>query len=134
MRKMFLKQFGHPKAQYGVRFFLEDITRYNWNTRLGLVLGEGEHIEATVIYGTPDALEAYRLRGERRRSLKDIVIDDWHSACAIIKSPTKTIYLFVEEKMNGCLLRTDQDEDAVADDEASGHFIEHDYDPNAPKR
>ena len=128
MRKMFLKQFGRSRAEYGTRFFLEDVSRYNWKTRLSQILGEGDPVEATVIYGSPDALEAHTLRGERRRSLRDIVIDDWFAACAIVRGPEKTIYLFVQPKMNGCLLRTDES-DMVDEEDGPPALIEHDAAP-----
>ena len=130
MRKMFLKSFGFPRAQFGVRFFNEDVFRQNWKTRLSNLLGvDGGHVEVTIIYATPDALEAHTLRGERRRSLRDIVIDDWQSACAIIRSPSKVVYLFVEEKMNGCLTRTVflDGEEGESEEELVG-LIEHDAD------
>ena len=87
MHTLFLRTFGLPKAKFGNRFFKDAATYVNWENKLGSYFGqEGEHIYATVIYGSPDKLEAYELRGERRRSFKDIVIDDWHAACAIARA------------------------------------------------
>ena len=81
-----------------------------------------------MIYGTPDSLEAHTFRGERRRTLKDVVVDDWHSACAIIRSPGKTIYMFVEEKMNGCLTRTVYADGYEETEEEFVGLVEHDQD------
>lgn len=125
MRKIFLKGFGHPKATFGSRFFLDDVFRHNWKTRLAQLLGEvGGNIEAIVIYATPDALEAHLLRGERRRSLRDVIVDDWHAACAIIRASDRVVYLFIEPKMGGCLTRTV----LLDSEEPEAHFIEHDDD------
>ena len=105
MHKYFLKSFGVPKAQFGNRFFMEDAQYRNWDMRISSFVGEGEHIEATVIYGSIDALEAHHLKGERRRTLRDIIIDDWQAACAIIRSKEANIFVFVEPKMRGCMVR-----------------------------
>ena len=111
MHKQFLKFFGQPKAQFGNRFFMEDSVYQNWDTKLAsLGAGTVSHVEVTVIYGSPTELQAYGLRGEPRRSLHDIVIDDWHSACAIVRAGDTTIYVFVEPKMKGCVIRVTQTE------------------------
>lgn len=107
MHKMFLKQFGTPKSQFGNRFFVDGVSFQNWETRFSILgAGESGSLEATVIYGSPDRLEAHQLRGETRRKLRDVVIDDWHAACAIVRSPRATFYVFVEPKMRGCIVRT----------------------------
>lgn len=111
MHKLFLKSFGTPKAQFDNRFFGDDAVFQNWDTKLSsLMLAEG-HAEVTVIYGSPDALEAHWMRGELRRTLRDIVIDDWHAACAIVRLEHKTLYVFVAPKMRGCIVKTVQEED-----------------------
>jgi hypothetical protein len=115
MHKRFLKTFGVPKAAFGNRYFMEDATFRDWDTRLSSLLpADVATVEVEVIYGSPDALEGWRLKGETRRSLRDIVIDDWHGACAIIRAEGTTIYLFVEEKIRGVLIRIvkGDDEDA----------------------
>jgi hypothetical protein len=111
MHKLFLKSFGIPKAQFGNRFFMDDSVFRNWDTKvLGLISDVGEHIEVTVIYGSPDHLEGHWLRGQSRRTLRDIVIDDNHAACAIVHGGTSTLYVFIEPKMKGCIVRTVQSE------------------------
>ncbi len=106
MHKRFMKIFGVPKAVFGNRFFMEDAVYHKWDSRLA-VLGahHATHVEVTVIYGSPDKLEAHWLRGETRRTLRDIVIDDWFAACFIVRSPEVTMYGFIEPKMQGCVLR-----------------------------
>jgi hypothetical protein len=107
MHKKFLKTFGVPKAQFGNRFFVDDVAFRNWDTKLAALLPpEVKQVEATVLYGSPDALEGHRLKGEPRRSLKDLVIDDWHAACAIVRAGGTSVYVFVEPKMRGCAVRT----------------------------
>ena len=107
MHKAFLKTFGAPKAKFNNRFFNDDAVFQNWNTRLEQ-LAPGEHgkAEVIVIYGSPERLEGHLLRGELRRSLRDVIMDDWHPACAIIRTSRATLYLFVEPKMRGCIIRT----------------------------
>ena len=105
MHKHFLKNFGVPKAQFGNRYFKEDAQYRNWNMRLAQFIGEGEQVLVTVIYGSPDALEAYQLRGDRRRTLRDIIIDDWQAGLAIVMSKEANIFVFVEPKMRGCMVR-----------------------------
>src|SRR5947209_19571868 len=59
MRKKFLQFFGVARAQFGNRFFMEKAAFYDWNTKLlGIGAGEVSHVEVTVIYGSPDSLEA----------------------------------------------------------------------------
>src|SRR5258707_1707000 len=86
MHKKFLQFFGVPKAQFGNRFFKEDAIFQDWDTKLSSLGAEDQgHIEVTIIYGSPEQFAAYWLRGEARRSLRDIVIDDWQAACAIVR-------------------------------------------------
>jgi len=123
MHKMFLKIFGAPKAQFGNRFFVDEAVFRNWDTRLTALVGEGEHVEATVIYGSPDSIEAHALRGERRRTLRDIVIDDWQAACAIVRAGNSQLYVFIEPKMRGCIVRSVRGEGEEA---PAPEFLEHD--------
>ncbi len=111
MHKEFLKWFGTPKGRFGNRYFMDDAQYRNWDSKLSQLAGEGEHVEVVVIYGSPDKLEGHALRGERRRSLRDIVIDDWHSACCIVRAGTTTAFVFVEPKMRGCMVRIINSED-----------------------
>lgn len=107
MHKQFLKLFGLPKAKFGNRFFVDEAVYQNWDTKISTLARVGEgHVEATVIYGSPDELEAHRFRGEPRRTLRDVVVDDWQAACAIVHAGPTTLYLFVEPKMRGCIVRT----------------------------
>ncbi len=110
MHKLFLKTFGNPKGQFDNRFFGDDSVFQNWDTKLSSVMLADGHAEVTVIYGSPDELEGHWMRGEVRRSLRDIVIDDWHAACAIVRVEGKTLYVFVGPKMRGCIVRTVQDD------------------------
>lgn len=105
MRKHFLKLFGVPKAQFGNRYFPDDAQYRDWNMKLSALIGEGDPVEAVVIYGSPEALEAHQLKGERRRTLRDIIIDDWQAACAIVRAGETTLFVFVEPKMKGCIVR-----------------------------
>ena len=108
MHKRFLKTFGVPKAAFGNRFFLDDAVFWNWDTRLDQMLpSDVESVEVEVVYGSPEAIEGWRLsHGAMRRSLRDIVIDDWHAACAVVRAGGTTLYVFVEPKIWGCLVRT----------------------------
>lgn len=111
MHKLFLKTFGNPKGVYDNRFFRDEAAFQNWDAKLSsLMLADG-HADVTVIYGSSDTLEAHAMRGEVRRSLRDIVIDDWHGACAVVRSGTKTLYVFVAPKMRGCIVRSVQTDD-----------------------
>lgn len=106
MKKSFLRTFGVPKAAFGNRFFLDSSAYHNWDTKISTLAGEeGGHVDVTVIYAGPDRMEGHSLRGERRRSLRDIVIDDWHLACAIVRAGRADLYVFVEPKMRGCIVR-----------------------------
>jgi hypothetical protein len=64
----------------------------------------------TVIYGSPDAIEGHQLRGQVRRTLRDIVIDDWFAAAAIVRGGGMNLYVFVEYKMKGCIVLSIKDE------------------------
>lgn len=107
MHKRFLKTFGVPKAAFGNRFFSDDAVYRDWDTRFSSLLPpETADVEVEVIYGSPEELEGWRLRGETRRTLRDVVIDDWHAACAIVRAGSTTLYLFVEPKIRGVLVQT----------------------------
>ena len=123
MHKLFLKSFGQPKAQFGNRFFADEATYQSWDTRLSALGANASHVETIVIYGSPEKLEAHWLRGESRRTLRDIVIDDWHAACAIVRGGARTFYVFVEPKMRGCIVRVVRNPDAEDEEEAT--LIEH---------
>jgi hypothetical protein len=110
MHKLFLKSFGQPKAKFGNRFFSDDATYRNWDTKISSLAGDGEHVEATIIYASTEALEGHTLRGERRRTLRDIIVDDWHAACAVVRAGKTTLYIFVEPKMRGCIVKVVQAE------------------------
>lgn len=105
MEKKFRQFFGTPRAKFGNRFFLDDAVFYTLERTLAsLGIKEATHAEVTVIYASLHAVEAYRLRGETRRSLKDIIVDDWHASCAIAEAPGIKLYIFVEPKMKGCIV------------------------------
>ena len=105
MHKMFLKTFGTPKGKFGNRFFAESAVYRNWDTRIAQLIDDSAtHAEVTIIYANADLLEAYAMRGEVRRSLRDIFIDDWHAGCALIRAGDCTIYAVVELKMKGCVV------------------------------
>lgn len=106
MHKRFLKTFGAPKASFGNRYFVDEASFRNWNTRLNQILpGDVEAVEVEVVYGSPEAIEGWRLRGETRRSLRDVFIDDWFGGCAIVRGGATTLYLFIEPKIQGVLVR-----------------------------
>jgi hypothetical protein len=69
-----------------------------------LVFPGETHVEATVIYGSPDSVEGWALRGEVRRSFRDLFLDDWHAACAILHVGPEVFYSFIEPKMKGCVV------------------------------
>ena len=105
MQKRFQKTFGVPRAKFGNRFFFDDAKYRTWEVRLSELLNtDATHLEVTVIYATELAVEAYRIRGEMRRSLGDIFVDDWHAACAIVRDADMTLYAFVEPKMKGAIV------------------------------
>lgn len=106
MHKRFLKTFGVPKASFGNRFFLDDVTFRNWNTRLNQILpGDVAEVEVEVVYGSTEAIEGWRLRGETRRSLRDVFVDDWFGGLAVVRAGETTLYLFIEPKIQGVLVR-----------------------------
>lgn len=105
MHKLFRKSFGVPKVKFGNRFFKGDAQYLKWDTKLSMLMGVGEHVSVLAIYASGDEIEGYQLRGERRRTLRDIIIDDWVASCAIVRGDEKTVYVFVEEKMRGCIVR-----------------------------
>jgi hypothetical protein len=113
MEKKFRQFFGTPRAKFGNRFFRDDVKFHAWDRSLAsLGIREGTHAEATVIYAGLDDIEAHRMRGETRRTLKDLVIDDWHAACAIAEGEETKLYIFIEPKMRGCIvLRVGGEED-----------------------
>lgn len=105
MHKQFLKFFGMPKAAFTNRFFTDDATFVDLDTRFSRYgIPEDAVIEATVIYGNEDELEAYALKGQGRRSARDLFIDDWHAACAIVTHGDLTLYIFIGLRMKGCLV------------------------------
>ena len=111
MHKRFLKTFGVPKAGFGNRFFVDEASFRNWDTRLNQILpAETTDVEVEVVYGSPEAIEGWRLRGETRRSLRDVFIDDWFGACAIVRAGETTLYLFIEPKIRGVLVRVVKEE------------------------
>jgi hypothetical protein len=118
MHKIFLKTFGVPKAAFNNRFFVDEAVFRSWDTKLSTLLrSDIGHAEVTVIYGSPTHLEANRLRGEMRRSLRDVFIDDWHCACAIVRGGHATVYLFIQPKSRGCIVRVIKDDGTANDPE-----------------
>lgn len=105
MHKRFFKTFGVPRASFGNRFFADGAKWHPLDVRLSSLILPGEtHVEAIVIYGSPDTVEAWALRGEVRRSFRDLFIDDWHAACAILRVGPEVFYAFIEPKMKGCVV------------------------------
>jgi len=110
MHKRFSKLFWSAKPKFDNRFFVDEATFLDWDAKIADLAHSSEgKVEATVIYGSHDRLEAHVLKGEPRRSLRDIVMDDWQAACAIVRADRCVVYLFVEPKMRGCVVRTLQD-------------------------
>jgi hypothetical protein len=106
MHKIFLKSFGAKKDQLNNRFFVDEATFQSWDSKLQELLpSHEESVEAIVIYGSPDRLEAHQLKGQPRRTVRDIVVDDWQAACGIVTAGHSKLYLFVEPKMRGCIVR-----------------------------
>lgn len=123
MHKQFMKTFGVPKAAFGNRFFVDEVVFRDWETRFSsLIPSSVETVEAIVLYGSPDSLEAWRIAGQTRRTLKDLFIDDWHAACAVIHAGSTTLYAFIEPKMRGSIVRTVRSEE----DEEESFLLEHD--------
>lgn len=107
MHKRFLKTFGVPKAAFGNRYFVDDTVFRNWDTRFDQIVGSDvTEVEVEVIYGSPEELEGWRIKGAPRRSLRDVFIDDWFAGCAIVRAGTTTLYLFIEPKIRGVLVLT----------------------------
>lgn len=104
IHKKFLQFFGTPRASFGNRFFLDDCVFFDWKTKFS-DLGAEQPLEVRVIYAAKDNLEAHLLKGQAHRSLRDIVVDDWHSSCAIVASGEQKWFVFVEPKMKGCIVR-----------------------------
>lgn len=105
MEKKFRQFFPTPRAKFGNRFFRDDAVFYTWERTLAsLGLQDVSHAEVSIIYPSTEAIEGHRLRGETRRTLKDLVIDDWHPACAIAEGGPVKLYVFIEPKMRGCIV------------------------------
>jgi hypothetical protein len=116
MRKRFLQLFGTPKAQFGNRCFMEDASFRKWDTKFSFLgAPEGGHVEATVIYASGEELEGHWMRGQSRRTLKDVLVDDWEGGCAIVRSGAATFYLFVQARGEGCMVRTVPNEGRTQD-------------------
>lgn len=112
MEKKFRQFFPTPRAKFGNRFFRDDAVFYTWERTLAsLGLQDVTHAEVSIIYPSVEAIEGHRLRGETRRSLKDLVVDDWHPACAIAEGGPTKLYIFIEPKMRGCIVLRVGDED-----------------------
>jgi hypothetical protein len=63
-------------------------------------------------------MEAHRIRGQTRRTLRDVIIDDWYGACAIVRSQGTVLYLFIEHKMKGVIvLSRGSSAETIVDDE-----------------
>lgn len=106
MQKQFFKFFGKPKSVFGNRFFYDDSVYHPLSMRFASLLHDDQVIELTIIYGNEGDIEAHAMRGESRRSFKDAVIDDWHAACGIARTPERTFYFFCEPKGRGCIVKT----------------------------
>jgi hypothetical protein len=106
MHKQFVRLFWSAKPKFANRFFVDGATFHDWETKiLNLANSDLGRIEAIVMYGSPDRMEAHLLKGESRRSLRDVVMDDRQPACAIVRVDQVVLYLFVEPKMRGCVVR-----------------------------
>ncbi len=104
IHKKFLQFFGTPRAAFGNRFFMDDCVYHDWNTKMS-DMGAEEPLEVLTVYAADEELDGYLLKGQTRRSLRDIVVDDWHTACSIVRSGEDVWYVFVEPKMRGCIVR-----------------------------
>lgn len=105
MEKKFRQFFGTPRAKFGNRFFRDDAVYHTWNTSFSsLGLRDATHVEATILYSSPEDIEGHVMRGEVRRTLKDLLVDDWHAACAMVRAEEVRLYLFIEPKMRGCIV------------------------------
>lgn len=106
MQNRFLKTFGVPKATFGNRFFHEDAVYFRLDMRISHLITQATHVETVVLYGSPEEVEAHRMRGETRRKFRDVFVDDWHPGCAIVIAEGKTLYMFCEPKGEGVIVRT----------------------------
>lgn len=107
MEKKFRQFFGTPRAKFGNRFFCDDAFYHDWDRTLAtLGFAEVQHAEVAILYAQGKTLEGYRFRGEPRRSLKDLFVDDWHAAVAVIEAGDLVMYAFIEPKMRGSVVRT----------------------------
>lgn len=107
MEKRFLKTFGVYRAKFGNRFFKEEAVYHTFSEVLSRLMStESTHAVVTVIYALDGELEAHTFRGEIRRSLGDLFLDDWHAACAIVRTEDALMYAFVEPKMKGSVTLT----------------------------
>lgn len=125
MQTRFTKTFGVPKATFGNRFFYDDAVYHRMNIRIESIIALEPPIEFIVLYGSSEHIEGHWMKGEARRRFEDIFGDDWHAACGIAKSPGKTLYLFVEPKGRGCIVKIHRE----SEDEAPLVLIEHDEEP-----
>ena len=125
MHKMFLKRFGTPKAEFNNRFFADGSMFRDWNTTIGaLTTRNAKRVEVTVIFGSPERLEGHALKGEARRTLRDIVLEDRESVCAIVKVDGTTLYVFSQYRMRGCVVLTVRGEGEIEEELGEPEFID----------
>jgi hypothetical protein len=104
MQGRFVKRFGVPRERFGNRFFVEGAVFRDWSTRLTELGVAGSHVEVDVVTASGDELRGYRLRGQSRRTLKDVVIDDSEAVCAIVRDSQVTLYILTEPGMRGAIV------------------------------
>jgi hypothetical protein len=114
MRGRFVKRFGVPKERFGNRFFVDGAVFRDWNAKLSDLGAASSHVEVDVITAAGDELRGYRLRGQSRRTLKDIVIDDAEAVCAIVRDSQVTLYVLTEPGVKGAIVLV---ADASSDEE-----------------
>lgn len=109
MHKMFIRVIDAPKAKFGNRFFREDSAFTPFETPLFQLLHSAapeDMVEAKVILPRAEKFDGFVLKGQARRTLRQLVIDDWQTTMATLNLEGETVYVFVEPKMGGCMIRT----------------------------
>lgn len=109
MQVRFAKRFGVPKEKFNNRYFTDRAVFKGWDAKLSHLGLEGETVFVEVVVPTGDEIRGYRLKGQTRRALKDIVIDDVEAVCAVARTPMMTIYIFAEAGTRGCIVLASAD-------------------------
>lgn len=100
----FTKRFGNPKEKFDNRFFSDRSFFREWTTTLSHLGAEGGQMTVDVVTASGKDFHGYRLKGQTRRTIKDIVIDSHQSVGAIARTSMITIYMLVMSGTKGAIV------------------------------